>query len=82
MSPGDEDALKRAVALFGPVTISIDASDWAFSHYSSGIYDGPNCQKNVSNHAALIVGYGSENGSDYWIVKNRFAVLYCQFIRV
>jgi hypothetical protein len=70
---GDEEELKRAVALYGPVTISIDASDWAFFHYSNGIYDGTNCQKNLTNHAALVVGYGSENNQDYWIVKNRLS---------
>lgn len=36
-----------------------------------GIYDG-NCSSNPDDidHAVLIVGYGSEDGEDYWIVKN------------
>ena len=67
---GDEDTLKRVVATHGPVTIAIDASDWGFSHYSNGIYASDKCRKDLSNHAALIVGYGREDNQDYWIVKN------------
>ena len=67
---GDEEMIKRIVATYGPVAVAIDASDWGFSRYSSGIYSSENCRKDLSNHAALIVGYGSEDNQDYWIVKN------------
>uniref|UniRef100_Q7M1Q7 Actinidain (Fragments) n=1 Tax=Actinidia chinensis TaxID=3625 RepID=Q7M1Q7_ACTCH len=36
-------------------------------HYSSGIFTGP-CGTAI-DHAVTIVGYGTEGGIDYWIVK-------------
>ena len=67
---GDENAIKDAVAKYGPVTVAIDASEWGFAYYSSGIYISKTCNPNSNNHAVLVVGYGSENGVDYWIIKN------------
>lgn len=38
-----------------------------------GIYDEPECSSSIVslNHAVLVVGYGTDNGKDYWLVKNR-----------
>lgn len=36
----------------------------------SGVYDDPSCTDNV-NHGVLVVGYGTVDGKDYWLVKNR-----------
>ncbi|XP_071343035.1 digestive cysteine proteinase 2 [Trachinotus anak] len=67
---GDEQALADAVATIGPITVAIDADHSSFLFYSSGIYDEPNCNPNNLSHAVLLVGYGSEGGQDYWIIKN------------
>merc|ERR550539_1925546 len=42
--------------------------DSGFSNYASGIYDG--CTETQINHGVVLVGYGTEDGVDYWIVKN------------
>ncbi|XP_022769083.1 low-temperature-induced cysteine proteinase [Durio zibethinus] len=63
----NEKQLLQAVAT-QPVSVGICGSERAFQLYSKGIFTGP-CSNSL-DHAVLIVGYGSENGMDYWIVKN------------
>ncbi|KAI4389528.1 hypothetical protein MLD38_001744 [Melastoma candidum] len=63
----DEKALKKAVAN-QPVSVAIEAGGREFQLYESGIFTG-NC-KTALDHGVLAVGYGTENGIDYWVVKN------------
>jgi len=65
----NETALLLAIATRGPVATSIFVTN-TFLFYQSGIYSDPACQVNSVNHAVVIVGYGSDNGTDYWIVRN------------
>jgi len=67
---GDENALKKALATVGPVSVAIDAGRSGFRSYKSGVYYDWWCSTWKLNHAVLAVGYGSENGKDYWLVKN------------
>ncbi|XP_029640526.1 cathepsin L1-like isoform X1 [Octopus sinensis] len=64
-----EQALQIAVANVGPVSASIDASPTTFQFYSHGVYVSDDCNHKL-NHGILVVGYGTENGQDYWLVKN------------
>ena len=42
--------------------------------YASGVFDVPNCSTTKLTHSMLIIGYGTRNGKDYWMVKNRYVV--------
>jgi len=71
---GNEDELKEAVALRGPVAVAIDATDkfHKFRHHTKGVYSDSSCgnRRHDLNHAVLVVGYGRENNQDYWLIKN------------
>lgn len=62
----NEQALKMAAAK-QPVGVGISARPVQF--YLNGIYNNMGCGAQL-DHGVLLVGYGSENGLDYWKVKN------------
>uniref|UniRef100_A0A7S2YNG2 Peptidase C1A papain C-terminal domain-containing protein n=1 Tax=Entomoneis paludosa TaxID=265537 RepID=A0A7S2YNG2_9STRA len=70
--PGDEKALVSAVAM-QPISVAIEASQFAFQFYKTGVITDNSCGRNGNiDHGVLAVGYGSdlETGSPYFLVKN------------
>jgi len=67
---GSEDDLQQAVATVGPISVAIDASHISFQLYEGGVYYAFLCSASELDHGVLVVGYGSEDDKDYWIVKN------------
>lgn len=72
---GDEEALMEGLAIIGPISIAIDASRPKFVFYHKGVYRDHSCTHNV-NHGVLAVGYGNENGQDYWLIKNSWGTYF------
>merc|ERR1711973_62660 len=66
----NEKELEYGVGTFGPFSTCIDASGQGFMQYKSGVYSNPNCSRDYLDHAVLTVGYGNEDGKDYWLIKN------------
>jgi len=65
----DQAAVMNHIANVGPLAISVAASPW--KDYESGVFSGCPYEENIqNNHAVQLVGYGSEGGVDYWLVRN------------
>jgi C1A family cysteine protease len=66
----DEGEIKEFLYDNGPLAIAINADP--FQYYTEGIIDEDewSCDPEGLNHGVVLVGYGSENGVDFWIIRN------------
>jgi len=71
ITQGDENELLQAVFLNGPVSIAYQVAG-DFKAYKTGVYSSTLCNNTATdvNHAVVAVGFGHQDGMDYWIVKN------------
>lgn len=74
IAPNDEESLLSAVARH-PVSIAIHADTETFQFYSSGVFYDELCDDSAEtlDHAMTIVGYGVEDGKQYWLVRNSWS---------
>ncbi|XP_033493577.1 cathepsin K-like [Epinephelus lanceolatus] len=81
---GDEKILQAAVASVGPVAVAVNAMLQSFHLYRGGLYNAPGCNPKFINHAVLVVGYGTDGGQDFWLVKNSWGTAWGEegFIRI
>ena len=67
----NEDDIAMALFQNGPTSISFTVVP-GFKQYSGGVYINATCP-NVPldvNHDVMLIGYGTEMGLDYWLIKN------------
>ncbi|GMT25144.1 hypothetical protein PFISCL1PPCAC_16441, partial [Pristionchus fissidentatus] len=68
------DLVKRDLLLHGPLSYTINV-DESFMHYRSGIYVDPKVSTDSRlryGHVMKLIGWGEENGVEYWIVANSY----------
>jgi len=63
----DVNQMKAALAI-KPLSVSIEADQPSFQSYRGGIFNGA-CGTSL-DHATNVVGWGAENGVEYWIMRN------------
>ena len=63
----DEGEMKDFLYGTGPLSVALNADPLMW--YESGIID-EDCDPTALDHGVLLVGYGTEDGVDYWLVKN------------
>jgi len=59
----------EAAVQAGVVSVAIEADKLVFQQYTSGIFDSSSCGTSL-DHGVALVGFGSEGGQDYFILRN------------
>lgn len=85
LSAGTEEFVALALAKNGPLSVALNAVGMEYyvrgivgcknvadaEYCSAAEIDNPaNCDANIIDHAVTAVGFGSQNGTDYWLIKN------------
>lgn len=66
----DEERIKKMLFKYGPLSVALNAK--YLQYYRGGIIDvsSKNCNPFNLNHAVNLVGWGVEDGKEFWIVRN------------
>ena len=68
VTPKSVAQLKAAIAT-GPTSVTVEADTTVFQMYTGGVLNSTACGTNL-DHAITAVGYGTEAGQDYYLVRN------------
>eukprot|EP00828_Plagiopyla_frontata_P001710 TRINITY_DN0_c737_g1_i7.p1 TRINITY_DN0_c737_g1~~TRINITY_DN0_c737_g1_i7.p1 ORF type:complete len:213 (+),score=38.29 TRINITY_DN0_c737_g1_i7:22-639(+) len=74
--------MKKEIYARGPISCGIDATPELDKHRGWGIYSQPGAES--IDHIISVLGWGNENGVDYWIVRNSWGTFwgYYDFFRI
>ena len=69
--------MKKELALYGPLGCGVSVTD-KFEDYKGGIYEESKLFPMI-NHEISVVGYGVENGTEYWIGRNSWGTYWGEY---
>lgn len=77
------DAMKTAIYNYGMISVALNADK--MQTYVSGIISADGCSPSLIDHAVNAVGWGKQNGSEYWIIRNSWGTMwgesgYCRMV--
>ncbi|XP_063360636.1 uncharacterized protein LOC134649735 [Cydia amplana] len=70
----NEEELKKLLSNYGPLAVGLNAAD--FHTYHKGILEPNLCKGQDIDHGVVLVGYGEENGKQYWLIKNSWGTVW------
>merc|ERR1719440_2776067 len=66
-----------AVAHKGPVAVGVAASGLTWQMYGGGVVSCGSTQSSWDmDHSVNLVGYGTDNGKDYWLIRNSWGRIF------
>ena len=68
VTQGSSSALMASIEA-APTSVAIEADKLVFQAYTGGVLNSDKCGTTL-DHGVLAVGYGTENGTPYYLVKN------------
>jgi C1A family cysteine protease len=68
------DSAMMTALTIEPVNVAIEADSRSFQLYKSGLYSDLEGCGHTLDHAVVLVGYGSDNGQDYYILRNSWDI--------
>lgn len=70
MESGTERNIRREIFHWGPVTTGFSVHGDFMAWDGQGIYKWDGKSEEQGGHAVAIIGWGTENGTPYWIIRN------------
>jgi cathepsin X len=65
--PSDVHSIKSEIFRRGPIPCGVNAEP--VLEYTGGVFNDPSADRGI-NHIVSIIGWGVQNGTEYWIVRN------------
>jgi len=63
-----ETEMQQLLVTYGPLSVCLDAGP--MQYYQGGIDNPTDCDPDAIDHCVSIVGYGVQNGTPFWRIKN------------